>query len=221
MKKLIVVLAMTVAAVVSLAQPSSGASAGQFCKKTDVGVVTVASNGATIRCSYDGRYYRWVAVASPPTSPPTTAPPTTRPSTTTTTRPTTSTPPPTLISPTPAAEASVRRLYLAYFLREPDRSGLSYWTGLFTGGRSLAVISEEFARSSEFVNRYGDLSNAAFVDLIYTNLFGRKADPGGRSYWAGVLDRGRTRGAVMIGFSESAEFVRLTTPITLVDPANP
>ncbi len=209
MRKIVVAVALAIAGITTVAAPSSAVAAGQFCKTADEGRVTVANNGATVRCSFDGRYHRWVEIAAP-----TTAPPTTRPfaSLTNTTTTTTTTTRPEVTVPADAQAAPVRRLYLAYFLREPDKSGLAYWSGQHRGGVSLDSISERFARSSEFVNRYGALSNGGFVDLIYTNLFGRTADAKGRTYWTGVLDRGRTRGAVMVGFSESAEFVRITTP---------
>jgi len=48
------------------------------------------------------------------------------------------------------------------------------------------------------------------VDLIFHKLFNCTADPTGRNCWISVLDRGRTRGAVMIGLSESIEFRRIT-----------
>lgn len=132
--------------------------------------------------------------------------------TTTTTAPTTTPPtaPPTTPPTMDPHRASVRRLYLAYFLREPEVAGLNYWVGQYDA-RGLAGISQYFALSSEFKNRYGSLNNGQFVDLIYHNLFARTPEPAGRAYWVGVLNSGRTRGAVMIGFSESPEFVHATT----------
>jgi hypothetical protein len=106
--------------------------------------------------------------------------------------------------------AQVARLYLAYFLRDPDDDGFDYWTGLALAGRSLAAISAEFAASPEFARRYGALPNARFVELVYTNVLDRAPDPDGRSHWISVLDRGVSRGEVMIGFSESPEFVTTT-----------
>ena len=42
---------------------------------------------------------------------------------------------------------------------------------------------------------------------IYTDVLGRTADPAGVDYWTSQLDlQRRTRGTVMIGFSESAEY---------------
>ncbi|MEZ5410708.1 MAG: DUF4214 domain-containing protein [Acidimicrobiales bacterium] len=101
----------------------------------------------------------------------------------------------------------VARLYLAYFQRQGDDEGIRYWIG--TGLPGVAV-SNAFAGSDEFNARYGPLSNVAFVDLVYRNVLGRPPDDGGLAYWAGELARGMTRGQVMAGFAESAEFVART-----------
>lgn len=105
---------------------------------------------------------------------------------------------------------SLDRLYRAYFLRDPDAGGYAYWQRALSAGRSLAAVSEDFARSSEFQMRYGRLSNADFVTLVYHNVLGRAPDPMGHSTWTTALDRGRTRGAVMIGFADSEEYKRRT-----------
>ena len=125
--------------------------------------------------------------------------------------------------PTPSAEAAsapflspaqshgeVWRLYAAYFLREPDRGGLEYWTRQRGAGRPLREVSEHFARSSEFASRYGQLDNARFVERVYRNVMDREPDAGGRQYWLGRLGRGMTRGSLMLHFSESPEFKRST-----------
>lgn len=102
------------------------------------------------------------------------------------------------------------RLYLATFGRPADTSGLRYWTGKRFTGTPLASIATTFTRSSEFQRAYGSLGNAAFVDLIYRNVLGRQGDAGGRAYWTKRLNAGTTRGAVLVQFSESPEFVRKT-----------
>lgn len=126
---------------------------------------------------------------------------------------TTTTPRPTPVNvDTPRKRrAEVARLYLAYFLRHPDEAGYEYWVGVRQSGRTLAQISAEFVSSNEFRQRYGNLSNRQFVQLIYSNVLGRNADGEGLDYWTGVLDEGTTRGDVMVGFSESAEFRTKTT----------
>lgn len=112
-------------------------------------------------------------------------------------------------TPTPvvSVRSQIMRLYLAYFLRMPDSGGLAHWLAASRGGLSLARISQLFSESPEFTDRYGAIGNAAFVDRVYQNVLGRSPDSGGRSYWIGRLGSGTTRGEMMIGFSESNEFV--------------
>ncbi|MBK5223651.1 MAG: DUF4214 domain-containing protein [Acidimicrobiia bacterium] len=110
----------------------------------------------------------------------------------------------------PVLEGSATRLYQAYFLRAPDAGGLQYWVGKLQGDMSLVAVSGQFAASPEFRARYGRLDDGAFVDLVYRNVLGRAPDAEGRAYWTDQMRQGRTRGWVMVGFSESAEFVRKT-----------
>ena len=107
--------------------------------------------------------------------------------------------------------APVVRLYFAYFNRLPDTGGLTYWINSYTSGsHSLNQISDSFAGSSEFSSTYGSLDNAGFVNLIYDNLFNRSPDQGGYDYWLGQLDSSAiTRGAAMVGYSESDEYKQL------------
>ena len=112
---------------------------------------------------------------------------------------------------TKAQRDSVYRLYRAYFLREPDSHGITYWSERLANGRStLAAIAQFFSESPEFRQRYGALSNADFVRLIYSNVLQRNADGSGVDFWVRRLNQGTSRGSIMIGFSESIEFQRLT-----------
>ncbi len=107
--------------------------------------------------------------------------------------------------------APVSRLFLAYFMRIPDTSGLQFWINEKLNGKTINTISDSFAASTEFINTYGSLDNTAFVNLVYSNLFNRTADTGGFNYWKGQLDTGvDSRGNVMASFSESTENVSLT-----------
>lgn len=101
----------------------------------------------------------------------------------------------------------VIRLYSAYFLRPPDKAGLNFWLDRRRGGSTLSKISDTFAASSEFKNRYGSLTNAAYVELVYDNVLDRAPDPGGLAYWTAQLDqKKKTRGQVMLSFSDSNEY---------------
>lgn len=101
------------------------------------------------------------------------------------------------------------RLYSAYLTRIPDRGGLDFWLGRRRAGSTLFRISSQFAGSSEFVRRYGALSDRQFVQQVYQNVLGRPADASGLEFWTRRLDARRvSRGQVMIDFSESNEYRR-------------
>lgn len=99
------------------------------------------------------------------------------------------------------------RLYFAYMQRIPDKGGFQFWLGKKRSGWTLARMSQTFATSSEFINKYGALTNRQFVTLIYTDVMQRPADAAGVNYWTAQLDtKKKNRGEVMIGFSESSEY---------------
>jgi uncharacterized delta-60 repeat protein len=102
--------------------------------------------------------------------------------------------------------APIARLYFAYFLRVPDYGGLLHWA-TFRDAHQLPAVSNAFASSQEFANRYGSADNEAFVQLVYQNVLGREPDGAGLVHWTGQLDSGAmTRGEVMLAFSEGDEF---------------
>ncbi len=114
-----------------------------------------------------------------------------------------------------AKQSPMIRLFQAYFLRLPDIGGLNYWTKKSRAGTRINAISASFASSSEFTRRYGKLSNKAFVELVYKNVLGRPGDAGGIKSWTGKLDKKtKTRGEVMVGFSESNEYQNKTRALT-------
>ena len=101
----------------------------------------------------------------------------------------------------------VVRLYSAYLVRIPDASGLNFWLGRRRAGWTLSRISANFAGSSEFTRRYGSLTNRQFVEQIYLNVLGRPGEASGVNFWTGQLDaKKKSRGQVMINFSESNEY---------------
>jgi len=98
----------------------------------------------------------------------------------------------------------VIRLYIAYFLRNPDYAGYKYWVNAVTnGGWTLTQVSDFFASSAEFQARYGALNNAEFVSLVYNNVLFRNPDTQGFSFWTNQLNAGNSRGWMMLQFSEA------------------
>ena len=103
----------------------------------------------------------------------------------------------------------VVRLYRATFLRTPDAAGLDYWAAKRRKLVKLTTIADSFARSSEFVRRYGKLTDRQFVDQLYRNVLGRAGDKAGVDYWTGRLAaKAKTRGHVVASMSESREYMK-------------
>ncbi len=103
---------------------------------------------------------------------------------------------------------SVLRLYTAVFLRLPDQAGFDYWAE--TNDWDLRRMAAFFASSDEFVATYGALDDRGFVELMYENVLGRPGEDEGVEFWIDVA--GTTgRAEVVIGFSESIEYIAATT----------
>ena len=101
---------------------------------------------------------------------------------------------------------SVVRLYCAALARCPDAGGLQAWSNaLHAGAITLAAASDGFVGSAEFLQDYGSLNNAQYVQLIYINALGRQADATGLANCVAYLNAGGSRGTVLIGISESLE----------------
>jgi len=117
---------------------------------------------------------------------------------------------PRLSSSIPRRRAQVVRVYLACLDRLPDNAGLNHWVGALGGGVALADVADTLMSSEEFRQKFGSLSNQAFVEQLYQNVLGRRGDAAGVAHWTSQLDAGGRRGAVVVGFSESKEFVERT-----------
>ncbi len=106
-----------------------------------------------------------------------------------------------------ATDATTLRLYRAFLGREPDVTGTKYWIGQTRQGTSLAVMVDSFLISPEYTGRYGtNVSNQAFLDVLYGNVFGRGADPHGFAYWLRQLESGVSRSDVVYNVAANPEF---------------
>lgn len=102
------------------------------------------------------------------------------------------------------------RIYQAAFNRTPDADGLEFWLGtLDSGAASFTAIANHFIHSAEFINTFGttqSVSNARFVELMYTHTLGRTFDKAGLDFWALRLDsQAFSRADVLAFFAESPE----------------
>lgn len=110
-----------------------------------------------------------------------------------------------------AEDQGLARLYMAVFDRRPDADGFRYWDKEMERGMRFEEVTDNFLSSQEFKTTYGSLSNASFVNQLYLNVLDRQADQSGLSWWMSQLDgQQMQRQDVVRGFSDSAEFIRLT-----------
>jgi len=86
----------------------------------------------------------------------------------------------------------VEKLYVEYFLRPGDYSGVQYWTNVLSHNpNALYDISASFAGSTEYQQTYAGMNNTQLVQAVYHNLFGRAAEAGGLAFWTQALDEHR------------------------------
>ena len=87
---------------------------------------------------------------------------------------------------------NIQQLYVAYFSRPADATGLAYWeTVVAAQNGSTTAVSAAFAASAEYTAAYAGLSNDQIVNTVYTNLFGHSADVAGLTYWSNLLTGGK------------------------------
>ncbi|SMX50436.1 DUF4214 domain-containing protein [Maliponia aquimaris] len=116
-----------------------------------------------------------------------------------------------------AAAEQVFRMYQTAFDRLPNRGGHSAWTeALLAGTVVMEGVARAFIGSPEFTALNGVLTNTQFVELMYANALDRAPTATELSTWVSQLD-GNTvsRAQVMIGVSESPEFVENTSAVSL------
>ena len=86
-----------------------------------------------------------------------------------------------------ATSTQLQELYVAYFGRAADPTGLDYWT---EKGITTSKFAADMYAQAEFKDAYGSLSTEAQVNQIYKNLFDREADVTGLTYWTLQIDLG-------------------------------
>jgi len=85
----------------------------------------------------------------------------------------------------------VQKLYVAYFGRPADPTGLNFWINqLQTNPNFYQTVSATFSTSNEFQTMYAGLDNRALVTEIYDNMFARAPDAEGLNFWVNALNNG-------------------------------
>jgi len=104
----------------------------------------------------------------------------------------------------------VERMYTVALNRKADVSGVNYWTQLLlNGGTTGGDVANGFFLGEEFVDR--NLSDEAYVEVLYATFFDREADAEGLKYYKDLLvsDKENGRNSALDVFIQSTEFNQL------------
>jgi hypothetical protein len=100
-------------------------------------------------------------------------------------------------------QLSVQELYITFLGRAAETSGRDYWVGRLNNGASIADVTNDIIASKEAQDKYTGLVNSQFIELLYSNAFGRSTDKEGLDYWVGRLNSS-TRAAVALEILSAA-----------------
>jgi hypothetical protein len=88
--------------------------------------------------------------------------------------------------------------------RQPDASGLAFWTGqLDSAAIDRGSMMTQFSESAEY---RGLIDHEVYVTMAYMGMLRRAPDSGGFTYWVGYMDSGNSGTALVASFVGSAEY---------------
>jgi 3',5'-cyclic AMP phosphodiesterase CpdA len=99
----------------------------------------------------------------------------------------------------------VGQAYHALLGRDADRGGLTFWQAALEKGMAVPEMLEQLAATAEAMAQLAQGDNAAFLNRLYDQAFGRAGDAAGLTYWGSMLEGGADRGAVAIAFAGAEE----------------
>jgi hypothetical protein len=100
------------------------------------------------------------------------------------------------------ARAFVRALYVDILERQPDQGGLDFYSQkAYDQGNSEQVRREIVQELWHSLEHYGLL-----VESLYRQFLHRGSDPGGRSFYIGELQSGRSQGELAVQMLASPEY---------------
>ena len=105
-------------------------------------------------------------------------------------------------------EYFLKGLYRSVLNREPDAVGLKAWTeALASSALEKLDVTKAFLSSAEFSAQRE--SPEEFVELLYMHMLRRAPDVVGKRDWIEALDRGLDYSALVQGFANSEEFMKI------------
>lgn len=115
------------------------------------------------------------------------------------------------------SQARIGAIYVGYFDRAADPSGLDYWAGQLDNGVPLTSIAQSFSVQPEATALYPFLTHptlrdaADFVVAIYRNLFNREVDDASLAFWVFELGLSRQVGPMILNIISGALHADLLT----------
>ncbi len=114
--------------------------------------------------------------------------------------------------PSPAAPYfnTVQSIFIAYYQRPADASGLLFWSDrLLVAGGDVSEIINAFATSPESTALYGPINNATIgnvVDAMYQGMFGHLPDAAGKAFYVNGFIAGTfTAGSIALSILNGAQ----------------
>jgi len=84
----------------------------------------------------------------------------------------------------------VQQMYVAYYGRPGDPSGIEFWAEKFDSSSNLDAVLDSFGNSQEYSDNFGSLDNEALINSLFQQMYNRDAEPGGLSFYVGRLESG-------------------------------
>ena len=117
----------------------------------------------------------------------------------------------TLAGIAPADVHLVEELYVAFFNRVPNASGLAHWIGKLVSGDTVETVAEAFYEAgiqyADLTGYRAGMSDADFINAVYRNVLARPegASEKGLAYWSSELTSGNaSRGSLVVQILTSA-----------------
>ena len=121
----------------------------------------------------------------------------------------------------------LQKLYIAYFGRPGDPSGINYWLSQSISNESLTLkkISYELSLQEEYIqNILNDSSFESQINRFYINLFGRKSNFNGLNYLLNMINKQKYKISDIVYFllyenraNEFFEFSQLEKDLFILD----
>ena len=100
-------------------------------------------------------------------------------------------------------QQKIAGLYIAFFNRAADKSGLEYWEQqalALSEDSAIKALAKGFSQHTKFTDLYNGYSNKAFVESIYSNTLGQAGDTEGITYWTNLLNEGLSQSDMVAEF---------------------